>query len=1384
MSFFNPVKSQNPRVIQQFLYYNREVVTQENLESHINTFLKLANSFLTELLYDNEGVTFQFSFFGYYQGVINKTLEYSTPPQTLNNDSIDRLTNNTKNTTKLIEKIITIPDNITNTNYTITFLNKIYISLIDYKEIENVKDNLFKLTNFSFNLAIAEYQYINEKISSKYMAETQTTDAQLLQVMRAKKLDEIIADFLPNLRTFLKRLLKKKEGNIKVTINYSAIFLKALSQDEQKNYIRIISYVSDTLGVITLSNIENRLEDIVLHAGMITQANTEQSGFYFEYLRTIHVSIAYIDALQGSSYLELPKQINNKKCCINPQNKDQKCFYYAVALGMIYNKNKNLPKDPQRVTTIKKQLNKDNIEIKDDMLHYPVEINKSIDEFEQINNVSINIFGLCNESQNYKLQLLRKTNNNKPDEEQINLLLIGNIQNDKSKKQQGYLECNYHYVYIKNITRFFADDKQTNYKNYFNICYECMTKFNQESKYLNHKKNGCICEKDFANVQIPKDKIVRFKNWHHLVKLPCYLVGDFESILVPINENKGDNTHLTQKHIACSYCIKLVSNHPSIEEEFILFRGTSQDEVLNHFCDSIIRLSEKVYKEYKKNVPMVITKQQQEDFNYSNECYICSSEFQNERNKHRDHDHITGKYLGAACAKCNLNRRLKDFILPLIFHNAKGYDMKYIISEISKKKYNCLISGIPMSREAFLSITIEKYKNYEIKIEDKVITKSKKMMCPIRIIDSLQFFSTSLNNLTESLKSANKDYKQSFPIMFKEFSKIYTEEQINLILRKNICPYSYFTDFNKFNNKCEWTKEDFKESNTEPDFDEKYKTYQQVLKKFNINTCGEYYDLYLKCDVLELADFIEKSRDNLFHTHKLDLLWYYGAPGFSWNAFLYHSKIKLELLDDIDMIKFFSDATRGGQSFISKRLCNANNKYMANYDKTKESIFLEYLDMNNLYGWSMQQTLPYSNFKWLTDEEIKQIPTDTKQFIKYINQKNNVGYSFEVDLEYPHELHDLHNDYPLAPEKMTIKKEWLSEYTLDIKDKFNQKVDEKTPLLIQTLADKNNYKVHYKVLQLYLELGMKIKKINRVVRYFQKPFMKDYIDLNTRLRNEKIKTIEGKEESKPEFLRNLYKLMNNSIYGKTFENVFNYSNLKMVQNEKKMRKCASSYLYKASYIINEDFVLVDMKKETVLCNKPSYLGSVITDLAKYCMYNFHYNVMLKEIGAENVKVFFSDTDSLGYELKIEDLHKFYADNKWVERGLLDTSKFDKNHPLYSLKNTNIGIMKSEIGNQLMKRFIGLRSKMYCYETEKYNSKKAKGINKRALKNISINDYKECLTDLNKSRQEVNMSSIRSVGHQLYTMDINKIGLSADDTKRYVLNDCINTLAFGHYNLDK
>ena len=450
---------------------------------------------------------------------------------------------------------------------------------------------------------------------------------------------------------------------------------------------------------------------------------------------------------------------------------------------------------------------------------------------------------------------------------------------------------------------------------------------------------------------------------------------------------------------------------------------------------------------------------------------------------------------------------------------------------------------------------------------------------------------------------------------FNNLEKYYMGEKLNLIKRKGVYPYDYMDTEERFKENCLPPKKAFySKLNGEGITNEDYEHAKKVWDVFNMKTLQDYHNLHNETDVLLLADVFENFRNICLENYKLDPGHYLTAPGLAWDACLKMTKVNLELLTDVDMLLMVERGIRGGVSIISNRYAKANNKYMGQiYIDNLISVFLMYLDANNLYGSAMSMKLPTHGFKWMTNKEL--------------SCWGRYPCILEVDLEYPEELHDLHNDYPLAPERIMCKNN--------------------VEKLIPNLRNKEKYVLHYENLKQYMKLGLQLKKIHKGIKFEESEWLKPYIDMNTELR----------AKAKNEFEISFFKLMNNSVFGKTMENIRNRKVVKLVGDRNKARKLVAKPNFKHINIFSEELIAVHMKKTELTMDKPIYLGMCILDLSKTIMYDFHYNYIKPKYG-DKAKLLFTDTDSLMYEIETVD---FYKDISGDVEEWFDASGYKDNH---------------------------------------------------------------------------------------------------------------------------
>ena len=1042
----------------------------------------------------------------------------------------------------------------------------------------------------------------------------------------------------------------------------------------------------------------------------------EGSGWQFLKVIKLVLHTTRWEPLYGSSYIPLDPYLANKKAIINMKNEDDKCFMWSV-LRALYPKDKNAERIDNELKSKQDIINMKGI-------CYPVSL-QAVDRFEHLNpNISISILGYNNENLVHPIRISKYTGF----EHDITLLLL----KEAIKKENG-IEEKTHYTLVKNISALIAS-QINNHKGTRHICLNCFNSF-KTPKALETHKNYCYENESVKINMPPPGTFLRFKNFLHSEKAPFAVYADFESLIKPMdNCNPDPNKSYTKKYqkhepISFSYYINssMVGVYKPVLRKYTKTKPEDADAM-----DVFIKWLEEDVKAIANIKPkqMIFTEEDEKQFNKASDCWICGEYLGNDRV--RDHCHYTGRYRGPAHNSCNLKYR-KPKIISVFFHNLSGYDSHLFIKKLGTPDKKENIDCIPNNEEKYISfsktIITGQYTNKKGEIKDKTFK--------IVFKDSLKFMSSSLGALVNNLP------KDAFINLLKYF----TPKQAEILKQKGFYPYEYMNTEEKFNDTNLPPREAFYSKLSGKGISNKdYKHALNVWNTFKMKSFKEYHELYNITDVLLLADVFENIRNICLKIYGLDPVYYFTAPGLAWDACLKITGIDLELLSDVNMLLMFEKGIRGGISIISNRYGKANNKYMGQgFNKNKPSKYLIYLDANNLYGCAMSEKLPTHGFKWLTGGEIEKI---------YENRHNlnKMPCILEVDLEYPENLHDLHNDYPLCPEKVKCKNE--------------------VEKLIPNLRDKKKYVLHYKNLIQCLDMGLKIKNIYRGIKFVESEWMKPYIDKNTNLR----------AKAKNNFEKEFYKLMNNSVFGKTMENIRNRVDVKLVNTEEKLRKLVAKPNFKGRKIFNENLVSVHMKKTSLTMNKPVYLGMCILDLSKIIMYDFHYNYIKSKYG-DKAKLLFSDTDSLMYEIQTED---FYKDIAGDVKNKFDTSDYPENHPSGIPTGENkkvLGKMKDEAAGKIINEFVGLRAKLYSYKMYEGEEeiKKCKGIKKQVVESsITHEDYKTCLLTGKEQLRKQNI--LRSYNHEIYTEEVNKVALSALDDKRHILSHGIHTLAWGHYKI--
>ena len=1162
----------------------------------------------------------------------------------------------------------------------------------------------------------------------------------------AKQLTE--AD--PIIQKYALEKLKTLKG-LKYSVTAKVEFVKPLDVDASGNPKK-----TDPLQILnSKAQIITNASQTVYLASKLIASFQEQidtfisngSGWVLNKIVAVTFDLIKYKPIVGSGYIPTPIVLEKRKALTNIQNKDEKCFLWSIiaCLHPVEANGHKVSKygyweDKMNTTGIK----------------FPMQFGQ-IEQFEVQNEVAINVWVydphidmFYGDYVSSEISILHKSSYTRKYKDICNLLLI----------HDGFGKS--HYVKINNMSRLFSYTKNYNGARY--PCMHCLHMWTSEEALERHLQLGkCRTDVQCIDVYPEAEKLIlKFEKKHYLhqLKLPIAIYLDLECNLSQVSGVCPDTgtsfTQSYQEHVPCGYAFKVVSTLPTMEHMPIqLYRGT---DCIDKLLWALKRMEIQALKVIKANASMIITADEERSFAEAEDCHICRHPLGDDRV--RDHDHMTGLYRGSAHNECNIAYNYKNLRIPVIVHNLKGYDSHFILK--GKMVFD-KITPIALNTQKFLSIDMDR----------------------LKFIDSFSFLSASLDSLVKDLYAGKNENLQLFANTKELTDDLY---KMKLLCRKGVYPYDYMDSVERFKERQLPAPSNFyNRLNDEEIGDEDYAHAQQIWRDFGCRNLGDYHDLYLKTDVMLLADVFENFRTISMKSYRLDPCYYVSLPSFAWNAMLLMTGIELELMqaDQKDMYEMFEDGIRGGMSMICNRTAKANHKDLLGYNPKRPTSHLLYLDANNLYGWAMCKRLPWKNYQW--NEELTQMPIKdaVARIMKINNATDEIGYTFKVDLQYPKELHEADNDYPVAVERMKVSK-MISPYIQALGESINHKVGE-CEKLIANLYDKKEYVVSGDNLRFYLDHGLVLTKIHSVVQYEQKAWMMPYIKFNSEKRAEPNAT---------EFEKNFYKLMNNAVFGKTMENVRNRIDYHLVTTAENLKhdritKLTAKPSYKNFQRFSDDLVGIEMYKTSVTLNKPIAVGFSVLDFSKIHMLDFHYNTIRKKYG-NRARLMFTDTDSLLYYIETETL----TEDLMEILDQLDTASYPKDHPLYSIVNNKIiGKFKDETNGDMITDFVGLSAKMYAFKVNGEDKKKCKGTKTGVVKkSLHFEDYAECLDETQlmmetntdytaktfpKVQMRSSMNVIRFRDHEGYSQKINKISLSSYCDKRYHL-DTFTSLSYGHY----
>ncbi len=979
--------------------------------------------------------------------------------------------------------------------------------------------------------------------------------------------------------------LLNRYGGIKI---WTSIEVEYVKQDDNKEAMtRFLTTKAQTVfNDFELDEIVHNIIDQTIERN----ANFIQlrSGLVVNKVKCASIHIAQHLPLAGSAYKPLPKAILDKHAVVNVQNTDDRCLGFSV-LSMLHPQEYN-PQRPNHYINLFQTRNLN-------QLNYPIEQRK-VPQVEDAISMNINIYGFSHEGvKRFPVYISKK---------QYPLSI-------------DLLYWDGHYAWIKDFQSLFSDVSKHKCQKFF--CHNCLGHFVSEQALNNHHRNCQMAGFISTIYTMPQpDAILKFKNIRYQQKLVFKIFADCESI-IESGDSDGDNN---RRHIPCAVGFKLVSLLPNFQIPYQSYRG---ENCIDWFLDTLIEVEKRCIHYLFEERPLIWDEDPKAQFLHAaaTHCYLCGGEFGADTDENlrkvRDHDHLTGLYRGAAHSKCNILLQ-KTYKIPVFFHNFRGYDSHLIVHSLPKYPER-KVNVIAQSMEKYLIMGWGQHLVFK---------------------DSLQFLNVSLERLAANLLKAGRG---NFVQLLDEFP---ISDNVDLLLRKGVYPYDYMDSWERFAEvELPPIEAFYSKLYDAPITPTEYEHAKNVWNKFNCQNIGDYHDLYLKTDVMLLADVWESFSKTCFDKYKLDPAHYVSAPHLTWDAMLLNTSVNIGLLSDPEMFRFYNNNIRGGICYIAKRHARANHPDLPNYDPNQPIRLLIDIDENNLYGAAMVVPMPIGGFRWMERNEIDNINWQEQ------TEDQSIGYTVECDLDYPPELHDAHNDYPLAPEKIQVNVTCLSDCQVEISRTYGLNRSS-TCKLMPNLMNKRYYVCDYMNLKFYMDHGLILKKVHRVIEYQQSRWLKPYIELNQNLR----------KDAQQEHEKDLYKLMNNSVYGKTCENLTKRSDIRLVTTEAQRKRLTEKPHCQGFRIFGDSLAAVQMEKLYTKIDKPTQVGFKVLEASKLVMMRFYYD-QLKVWYGDRVHLLFTDTDSFMLEIETND---WEADMQKY-KDFFDLSFYPPGHPNRDTTNEKV-----------------------------------------------------------------------------------------------------------------
>jgi len=858
------------------------------------------------------------------------------------------------------------------------------------------------------------------------------------------------------------------------------------------------------------------------------------------------------------------------------------------------------------------------------------------------------------------------------------------------------------------------------------FCRTCFSSFPDQRSAESHMSG---CEMPTKITYPLQGSKLAFVNYGKAFAPSHMCIYDFEAFM----DKTGGGERCIAQHKACAYSYIIIDRQGEVVDSF-LYQGA---DAATHFVEN---LSNK-WADIVKNMPyhpLHMSNEDEEAFKKAEMCEMCNQKFPTHQQKHRHHDHTKDRmnYIGAYCARCNLQMKNHRTAIPCLAHN-HSYDLGLILKEM---QVNTKIKILTKQGLRYHSVELNN----------------------LKFLDSLAFMNASLSSLAKTHIESSRSLRYSKHIL----RHLPDEAQSLLLTGKGIFPYEYLDDLKKLEETSLPPIEKFYSSLTgETVTEEEYAHALKVWNAAGCRTLGDYLECYLRTDVGLLADVITEWRSMLAEKYDLDIVNYVSLPGYAYDAFLKMTKTNLELISDPELARKIEQSVRGGLTTCVRPLTVAKNSLVnPHHDPQKESsTYILYLDFNSLYATVMSEKLPYGNIRKLP-------PCEKSEFIASgltnHDESGDIGHWVVADLRVPPEVARKTDDLPLLIHHMNIRNQDISPYNKQLLASQNRRLPRKNQKLVASHLPQKDHLILLKHLQLLIDLGVEVERVSDVYEFSQREFLSPFIHEN----------IKARREATDKAQQLCFKTLSNSVFGRCLMNPLKrLERASMVCNASSFLKKIRSPFFKRFIPLAPNRVITISRAKTVSMAYPQYVGFTILELAKLKLYNFYYKVLKTHYG-DRVQLCYSDTDSYILSVETDDIYKELSLSPLKE--WIDTSNFSHDHPLYnqSVKG-KLGLLKSETGEIPIKEAICLKPKTYSLLLNSdQTSASAKGICRAEKRRLKHDNFRRILHE--KEVHFFKQVSITNVGGQMMTTQMKKRGLSLYDDKRWYVN-AYKSLAYGH-----